>query len=182
MHQQKLLVRQSFEIILNTQASVIVKACIFMTEIILNTVCYCQGLYIYDRDYTEHSVIVKACIFMTEIILNTVLLSRPVYLWQEPVFIDMNYRYWQYTAKLNQTLNKPESCINRTLNKVLKYEMFVNLTCINQPPVYSEHKSLDRFHYLAFWGAIMVVILWWLDLQLSIQSVPITSWLWSYGG
>lgn len=36
-----------------------------------------------------------------------VLLSRPVYLWQEPVFIGMNYRYWQYTAKLNQTLNKP---------------------------------------------------------------------------
>ena len=32
---------------------------------------------------------------------------------------------------LNGTLYKPESCINRTLNKVPMYEIFVNLTCMN---------------------------------------------------
>ena len=43
---------------------------------------------------------------------------------------------------VNQTLNKLESCINLTLNKVLMLEIFVNLTCINQAPVYSKHKRL----------------------------------------
>ena len=33
---------------------------------------------------------------------------------------------------LNQILNKSDSCINRNLNKVLKKEIFVNLTCIIQ--------------------------------------------------
>ena len=42
---------------------------------------------------------------------------------------------------LSLTLNKPKFCINRTLNKVLMQKIFVNLTCINQTPVYFEHKS-----------------------------------------
>jgi len=42
-------------------------------------------------------------------------------------------------------MNKSESCINTTLNKVT---IFVKLFCIKQTPIYSEHKSfdLDRFH------------------------------------
>jgi ribosome biogenesis protein Tsr3 len=39
---------------------------------------------------------------------------------------------------LNQTLNKTESYINWTRNKVSMPEIFVDLTCINQTPVYSE--------------------------------------------
>ena len=42
---------------------------------------------------------------------------------------------------LSLTLNKLKFCINRTLNKVLMQKIFVNLTCINQTPVYFEHKS-----------------------------------------
>jgi hypothetical protein len=45
---------------------------------------------------------------------------------------------------LSWTPNKLESCINWTLNKVQIYEIFVNLTCINQTPVYSEHKSWSQ--------------------------------------
>ena len=37
---------------------------------------------------------------------------------------------------LNQTLNKPESCINLTLNQDSMQDIFVNLTCI------TEHMSL----------------------------------------
>ena len=47
-------------------------------------------------------------------------------------------------TSLNQTLNKPESCINRKFNKVPMYEIFVNLTCIKQIPVYSEHISWSQ--------------------------------------
>jgi hypothetical protein len=46
---------------------------------------------------------------------------------------------------LKRTLDKPKSCINRTCNKVLMQEIFVNLTCINQIPVYSEHKSWSQW-------------------------------------
>ena len=42
---------------------------------------------------------------------------------------------------LNQTLNKTESCINQTINKVPLHQISVNLTCINQTPVYFECKS-----------------------------------------
>ena len=56
---------------------------------------------------------------------------------------------------INRTLNKPKSCINRTLNKPKSYinrilnkvpikKIFVNLTCINQTPVYSEHNSWSQ--------------------------------------
>ena len=41
-------------------------------------------------------------------------------------------------------LNKLESCLNQTLNKVPMLEIFVNLTCINQTPVYSEDKSWSQ--------------------------------------
>ena len=42
---------------------------------------------------------------------------------------------------INWTLDKMKSCtyINWTLNNVVL--IFVNLTCINQTPVYSEHKA-----------------------------------------
>ena len=43
---------------------------------------------------------------------------------------------------INQTLNKPETCINQTLDKVL--HIFIILTCINQPPVFSEHKNCSH--------------------------------------
>ena len=36
---------------------------------------------------------------------------------------------------LNRTLNKPESCINRTLHDVPMQEIFLNLTCIYPTPV-----------------------------------------------
>jgi hypothetical protein len=39
---------------------------------------------------------------------------------------------------LNQTVNKTESCINHTFNKVPLQEIFVTITCINWTPVYSE--------------------------------------------
>jgi hypothetical protein len=42
---------------------------------------------------------------------------------------------------LNITLNKTESYINQTLNKVPMYEIFVNLSCINGTPVCSEPKA-----------------------------------------
>jgi hypothetical protein len=45
---------------------------------------------------------------------------------------------------LNRTLYKPESCINQTLNKVPMSEIFVNLTCINETPVYTEYNSLTQ--------------------------------------
>jgi hypothetical protein len=51
-------------------------------------------------------------------------------------------------SRLKQTLNKLKSCINRTLNKVLIQEIFVNLTCVNQTPVYSEDKSWSLYNYL----------------------------------
>jgi len=41
---------------------------------------------------------------------------------------------------LNWILNKTESCINQTINKVQMYEISVTLTCIYRTPVYSEHK------------------------------------------
>jgi hypothetical protein len=44
----------------------------------------------------------------------------------------------------SETLNKPESCINRILNKVPMHEILVNLTCINQTPVYFKHKSWSQ--------------------------------------
>ena len=49
-----------------------------------------------------------------------------------------------YETCLNRTLSKLESCINQTLNKVIMQEMFVNWTCINQTPVYSEHKCWSQ--------------------------------------
>ena len=45
---------------------------------------------------------------------------------------------------LNGILNKPKSCINRTLNEVPIQDIFVSLTCIDQTPVYSEHKSWSQ--------------------------------------
>jgi hypothetical protein len=39
-------------------------------------------------------------------------------------------------------LNKLESLINWTLNKLPMEKICVNLTCINRAPVYSEHRSL----------------------------------------
>ena len=45
---------------------------------------------------------------------------------------------------LRLTLNKPKSCINRILNKVRLQEIFGNLTCITQTPVYSERKSWSQ--------------------------------------
>ena len=45
------------------------------------------------------------------------------------------YIIYIYTC-LNQTLNKPESCINLTLNQDSMQDIFVNLTCI------TEHMSL----------------------------------------
>lgn len=52
---------------------------------------------------------------------------------------------------LNRTQNKSESCKNQTSNEVPMYEIFINLTCINQKLVYSERKSwsegvLHRFN------------------------------------
>jgi hypothetical protein len=41
-------------------------------------------------------------------------------------------------------LNKLESCLNQTLNKAPMLEIFVNLTCINQTPVYSEDISWSQ--------------------------------------
>jgi hypothetical protein len=63
--------------------------------------------------------------------------------------IDNNFGYEKITQlvdniPLSWTPNKLESCINWTLNKVQIYEIFVNLTCINQTPVYSEHKSWSQ--------------------------------------
>ena len=50
-------------------------------------------------------------------------------------------------------LNRHKFCINQIINKVPMLEIFVNLICMNQTPVYSEHKSwiprgfsLDSFH------------------------------------
>jgi hypothetical protein len=41
----------------------------------------------------------------------------------------------EYCINLSyQTLNKTESCINQTIYKVLIWEVFVNLTCINWTP------------------------------------------------
>ena len=37
-----------------------------------------------------------------------------------------------------------ETCLNQTLNKVPMQEIIVNLTCIDQTPVYSEHKSWSQ--------------------------------------
>ena len=53
---------------------------------------------------------------------------------------------------LNRTLINLKSCINRTLKKVQMKEIFVNLTCINQTPVYYEHKSWSQggFVYKGF--------------------------------
>ena len=53
-------------------------------------------------------------------------------------------KIWYSKPCLNWTLNKPKSCINRTLNKVLMQEIFVNLICIYRTPVYSEHKSWSQ--------------------------------------
>ena len=50
---------------------------------------------------------------------------------------------WCYNISeicLNQTKNKPESCINGTLH-VPEYRKSVNLTCINRTPVYSKLKG-----------------------------------------
>jgi len=44
----------------------------------------------------------------------------------------------------DQTLNKQKTCIYRTLNKVPISEILINLTCLNQIPVYSVHKSLPK--------------------------------------
>ena len=44
---------------------------------------------------------------------------------------------------ISVSVNKLESCINRSLNKVPIQEIFVNLTSINQTPVYSEHKGFS---------------------------------------
>ena len=45
---------------------------------------------------------------------------------------------------LNRTMNRLKSCINRTLGKVLKQEIFDNFTCTNRTPVYSEHKNWSQ--------------------------------------
>jgi len=43
-----------------------------------------------------------------------------------------------------QPLNKMDSYINRSLNKVSTQEIVVNLTSINGTPVYSEHKRWSQ--------------------------------------
>jgi len=53
------------------------------------------------------------------------------------------YRKYSQTS-LNRTMNKTESCINLTLNKFTVQEIYVNLTCINRIPVYSEHKRWSQ--------------------------------------
>ena len=45
---------------------------------------------------------------------------------------------------LSWTLNISKSCLNGTLKKVPMSEIFVNLTCINWTPVYSEHESWSQ--------------------------------------
>jgi hypothetical protein len=45
---------------------------------------------------------------------------------------------------LNWTLNKPKSSINRTLDTVPMWEIFVNLICIKRTPVYSESTGLSN--------------------------------------
>ena len=37
-----------------------------------------------------------------------------------------------------------ETCLNRTMNKVQKQRIFVNLTCISRTPVYSKNKSWSQ--------------------------------------
>jgi hypothetical protein len=53
---------------------------------------------------------------------------------------------WYSKTRLNRTLNKPEFCINQTLNKfkVPMLELFINLTCINQTAVYFGQKSWSQ--------------------------------------
>jgi hypothetical protein len=70
-------------------------------------------------------------------------------------FVSFLYKhYWQKGGETNSeiclswTLNKPKSCINRTLNKVLMQEIFANLTCINRTPVYSKLTRLSQ------WGLV----------------------------
>jgi hypothetical protein len=41
-------------------------------------------------------------------------------------------------------MNKPESCINETSDKVPMQEIFVNVTCIKRNPVYYEDESLSQ--------------------------------------
>ena len=54
-------------------------------------------------------------------------------------------KFYQYSKIcLNRTLNKPESCINQTMNKVPMQEIFVKLTCGHCTPVYSELKSWSQ--------------------------------------
>ena len=71
-----------------------------------------------------------------------------------------------------------ESCINQTLNKFSVQEIFHNLICIIWTPVNSEHKSWSHRFFvvviLSYLGAVVVVIVRWLDLQLTVQSIPIT--------
>ena len=69
--------------------------------------------------------------------------------------IEWGYNIIQKTVKPVYTehrLHKMECCKNRTLNKVLMCEIFVNLTYTNWRPVYSSQKlvtrrfDLGRFH------------------------------------
>ena len=54
------------------------------------------------------------------------------------------YQIYYSKTCLYRTLNKLKSCINQTLKKVSMYGNFVNLTCINRTPGYSEYKSWPK--------------------------------------
>jgi hypothetical protein len=63
--------------------------------------------------------------------------------------IEMNIQ-WNL-SKVNPVYSEPweemESCINLSLNNnIPMQEDFVNLTCINLTPVYSELKSWSQWH------------------------------------
>ena len=60
-------------------------------------------------------------------------------------FIPPNRSALKYkSVYTDKALNKSESCINLTLKKVPMKKIFVKLTCLNQTPVYTEHKSLSQ--------------------------------------
>jgi hypothetical protein len=52
------------------------------------------------------------------------------------------------------------------------YYVFVYLTCVRCLYIFLEHRQQTLAN---FDGAVVVVLVWWLDLQLSVQSVPITT-------
>jgi hypothetical protein len=76
--------------------------------------------------------------------------SLMLLLWKECVNNDVQ-QFQQISTKKNNHFS-PEytvSCINWTLNRLPMLEIFVYLTCINQAPVYSEHKRWSVFSNLS---------------------------------